>query len=161
MDTAEALEHRTNNPTNRDLNKDTIKKLQDELLAVNPYAQEYKNMGDILQQQKEQVTAANEPIPTFDMIITSRANQDRRYDTLAASEIAAIYSTKDGGAPDPNERTKHMQRREGYLINIKATNPAADPLMYPLLFLSGEHGWATTITRLRSARSQIPADQAE
>eukprot|EP00794_Sanderia_malayensis_P008568 gene8568-biopygen6854 len=74
MDTAEALEHRMNNPTNRDLNKDTIKKLQDELLAVNPYAQEYKNIGDILQQQKEQATAANEPIPTFDMIIASRAN---------------------------------------------------------------------------------------
>eukprot|EP00794_Sanderia_malayensis_P002097 gene2097-biopygen1881 len=109
----------------RDLNKDIIKKLQDELLAVNPYAQEYKHIGDILQQQKEQATAANEPIPTFDMIITSRANQDRRYDTPAASEIAAIYSTKDGGAPDPNERTMHIQRRDGYLINIKATNPAA------------------------------------
>eukprot|EP00794_Sanderia_malayensis_P012605 gene12605-biopygen10044 len=161
MDTAEALEHRTNNPTNRDLNKDTIKKLQDELLAVNPYAQEYKNIGDILQQQKEQATSANEPIRTFDMIITSRANQDRRCDTPAASEIAAIYSTKDGGAPDPNERTMHIQRCDGYLINIKATNPAADPLTYPLLFPFGEHGWGTTIARLPSARSQIPADQAE
>eukprot|EP00794_Sanderia_malayensis_P011640 gene11640-biopygen9314 len=149
------------NPTNRDLNKDTNKKLQDELLAVNPYAQEYKNIGDILQQQKEQATAANEPIPTFDMIITSRANQDRRYDTPAASEIAAIYSTKDGGAPDPNERTMQIQRRDGYLINIKATNPVADPLTYPLLFLFGEHGWGTTIARVPSARSQIPADQAE
>eukprot|EP00794_Sanderia_malayensis_P001336 gene1336-biopygen1066 len=94
MDTAEALEHRTNNPSNKNLNKDTIKKLQDELLAVNPYAQEYKHIGEILQQQQEEATAANEPIPTFDMIITSRANQDRRYDSPAASEIAAIYSTR-------------------------------------------------------------------
>eukprot|EP00794_Sanderia_malayensis_P013152 gene13152-biopygen10485 len=38
MDTAEALEHRAHNPINRDLNRDTIKKLQDELLAFNPYA---------------------------------------------------------------------------------------------------------------------------
>eukprot|EP00794_Sanderia_malayensis_P002159 gene2159-biopygen1933 len=33
--------------------------------------------------------------------------------------------------------------------------------MYPLLFPLGEHGWGTTIARLPSARSQIPADQAE
>eukprot|EP00794_Sanderia_malayensis_P002508 gene2508-biopygen1376 len=37
MDIIEALEHRANSPTNRDFNKDTIKKLQDELIAVNPY----------------------------------------------------------------------------------------------------------------------------
>eukprot|EP00794_Sanderia_malayensis_P013255 gene13255-biopygen10574 len=139
MDTAEAVEHRANNPTNRDLNKDTIKKLQDKLLAVNPYAQEYKNIGGILQQQQQQATAANKPIPTFDMIITSRADQDHRYHSPAAAEIAAIYSTKDGAAPDPNDRIIHIQRHDGYLIDIKATNPAADPLTYPLLFPFGEH----------------------
>eukprot|EP00794_Sanderia_malayensis_P001781 gene1780-biopygen1624 len=72
MDMAEALEHRANNPTNRDLNRHTIKKLQDELLAIN-------------------------------LII-------------------------------------HIQRHDGYLIDIKATNPAADPLKYSLLFPFGEHG---------------------
>eukprot|EP00794_Sanderia_malayensis_P020869 gene20869-biopygen15391 len=161
MDTAEALEHRANNPTNRDLNKDTIKKLQDELLAVNPYAQEYKNIGDILQQQQQQATAANEPIPTFDMVITSRADQDHRYHSPAAAEIAAIYSTKDGAAPDPNDRIIHIQRHDGYLIEIKATNPAADPLTYPLLFPFGEHGWGTAIAKLPAVHTHIPADQPE
>eukprot|EP00794_Sanderia_malayensis_P020808 gene20808-biopygen15344 len=52
-------------------------------------------------------------------------------------------------------------RRDGYLIDIKATNPAADPLTYPLLFPFGEHGWGTAIARLPSARTQIPADQAK
>eukprot|EP00794_Sanderia_malayensis_P008381 gene8381-biopygen6205 len=140
MDTAEALEHRANNPTNRNLNRDTIKKLQDELLAVNPYAREYKNIGEILQQQQQQATAAKEPIPTFDMVITSRADQDHRCQNPAAAEIAAIYSTKDGAAPDQNDRIMHIQRHDGHLIDIKATNPAADPLTYPLLFPFGEHG---------------------
>eukprot|EP00794_Sanderia_malayensis_P001079 gene1079-biopygen303 len=45
MDTAKALGQRTNNSSNKNLNKDTIKKLQDELLAVNPYAQECKHIG--------------------------------------------------------------------------------------------------------------------
>eukprot|EP00794_Sanderia_malayensis_P018468 gene18468-biopygen15556 len=131
MDTAEALEHRANNPTNRELNKDTIKKLQDELPAVNPYAQEYKNIGNILQQQQQQATAANAPIPTFDMIITSRVHQDHRYHSPAAAEIAAIYSTKDGAAPNPNDRIIHIQRHDCYLTDIKATNPVANPLTYP------------------------------
>eukprot|EP00794_Sanderia_malayensis_P017871 gene17871-biopygen15298 len=161
MDTAEALEHRTNNPTNRDLNKDMIKKLQDELLAVNPYAQECKNIGNILQQQQQQANAAKKPVPTFDMIITSRANQDHRYHSPAAAEIAAIYSTKDGAAPDPNDRILHIQRRDGYLIDIKATNPAADPLTYPLLFPFGEHGWGTTIARLPSTHTVNRPDQAQ
>eukprot|EP00794_Sanderia_malayensis_P013661 gene13661-biopygen10956 len=161
MDTAEALEHRTNNPTNRDLNKDIIKKLQDDLLAVNPYAQEYKNIGNILQQQQQQANAADKPVPTFDMIITSRANQDHRYHSPAAAEIAAIYSTKDGAAPDPNDRILHIQRRDGYLIDIKATNPAADPLTYPLLFPFGEHGWGTTIARLPSTHTVNHPDQAQ
>eukprot|EP00794_Sanderia_malayensis_P014677 gene14677-biopygen11774 len=158
---AEALENRTNNPTNRDLNKDTIKKLQDELLAVNPYAQEYKNIGDILQQEQQQATAANEPVPTFDMIITSRANQNHRYHSPAAAEIAGIYSTKDGAAPDPNDRILHIKKRDGYLIDIKATNPTADPLNYPLLFPFGEHGWGTTISRLPSTRTVNRPDQAQ
>eukprot|EP00794_Sanderia_malayensis_P000885 gene885-biopygen151 len=111
------------------------------MLSFNPYAQEYKHIGEILQQQQEEATAANEPVPTFDMIIASRANQDRRYNSPAASEIAAIYSTKDGCAPDPNERAMHIQRRDSYLIDIKATNPTADPLTYPLLFPLGEHCW--------------------
>eukprot|EP00794_Sanderia_malayensis_P021270 gene21270-biopygen16304 len=95
------------------------------------------------------------------MVITSRADQDHRYHSPAAAEIAAIYSTKDGAAPDPNDRIVHIQRHDGYLIDIKATNPAAHPLTYPLLFPFGEHGWGTAISRLPSARTQIPADQAE
>eukprot|EP00794_Sanderia_malayensis_P002693 gene2693-biopygen2224 len=159
MDTAEALEQRANNPTNMDLNKDTIKKLQDELLAINPYAQEYKNIGDILHQQQQQATAANEPIPTFDMIITSRADQDHRYHSPAAAEIAAIYSTEGSAAPDPNDRIIHIQRHDGYLIGINATNPAADPLTYPLLFPFSKHGWGAAIAKLPAVHTQIPPDQ--
>eukprot|EP00794_Sanderia_malayensis_P021396 gene21396-biopygen17172 len=125
------------------------------------HAQEYKNIGNILQQQLQQATAANEPIPTFDMIITSRADEDHRYHSPAAAEIAAIYSIKDGAAPDPNDRIIHIQRYDGYLIDIKATNPTADPLTYPLLFPFGEHDWGTAITKLPAVHTQIPADQPE
>eukprot|EP00794_Sanderia_malayensis_P004025 gene4025-biopygen2501 len=52
--------------------------------------------------------------------------------------------------------TWSSHRRDGYLIDIKATNPAADPLTYPLLFPFGEHGWGTAIARLPSAPTQIP-----
>ena len=35
------------------------------------------------------------------MIIATRPIQDRRYNTLTASEIAAVYVDDDGAAPDP------------------------------------------------------------
>eukprot|EP00794_Sanderia_malayensis_P021398 gene21398-biopygen17176 len=95
------------------------------------------------------------------MIITSRADEDHRYHSPAAAEIAAIYSIKDGAAPDPNDRIIHIQRYDGYLIDTKATNPAADPLTYPLLFPFGEHDWGTAITKLPAVHTQIPADQPE
>eukprot|EP00794_Sanderia_malayensis_P016289 gene16289-biopygen13838 len=55
----------------------------------------------------------------------------------------------------------HIQRRDGYLIDIKATNPAADRLTHPLLFPFGEHGWGTTIARLPLARTLNRPDQAQ
>eukprot|EP00794_Sanderia_malayensis_P000981 gene981-biopygen234 len=79
----------------------------------------------------------------------------------SSTEIAAIYNTKDGAASDPNDRIVHIQRPDGYLIDIKATNPAADPLTYPLLFPFCEHGWGTAIAKLPAVHAQIPADQPE
>eukprot|EP00794_Sanderia_malayensis_P020759 gene20759-biopygen17141 len=55
----------------------------------------------------------------------------------------------------------YIQRRDSYLIDIKATNPAVDPLTYLLLFPFGEHCCGTAIARLPSARTQISTDQAE
>ena len=51
LDTNEALQQRINDPCNVNLRPDIIQLLQDELLAVNPYAQQYQNMGQILQRQ--------------------------------------------------------------------------------------------------------------
>eukprot|EP00794_Sanderia_malayensis_P001005 gene1005-biopygen251 len=95
------------------------------------------------------------------MVIAPRADQDHRYQNPAAAEIAAIYSTKDGATPDPNDRIIHIQRHDGYLIGIKATNPAADPLTYSLLLPFGEHGWGTAIATRPGVHTRIPADQAE
>eukprot|EP00794_Sanderia_malayensis_P013153 gene13153-biopygen10486 len=75
------------------------------------------------------------------MIITWRADQCHRYHSPAAAEIAAIYSTKESAAPDPNDRIMHIQSHDGFLIAIKATSQAADPLTYLLLFPFREHGW--------------------
>ena len=44
LDTNEALQQRINDPRNVNLRPDIIQLLQDELLAVNPYAQQYQNM---------------------------------------------------------------------------------------------------------------------
>ena len=71
-------------------------------MAVNPYAQQYQNMGHILQRERQLAAANNQPVPPISMIIAKCPFQDRRYDNPTATEIAAVYvGNDDGGAPNP------------------------------------------------------------
>ena len=104
LDTNEALQQRINDPHNTNLRPDIIQLLQDELLAVNPYARQYQTMGQILRRERETAAANNQPVQPVRMIIATRPFQDRRYATPTATEIAAVYVGHDGAAPNPSDR---------------------------------------------------------
>ena len=101
LDTNEAMHQRTNDPCNHNLHPEIMQLLQDELLAVNPYARQYHNMGHILQRERQIAAANNQPIRPVKMIIATRPFQDRRYANPTATEIAAVYVGNDGTAPNP------------------------------------------------------------
>ena len=46
-----------------------LRLLQDELLAVNPYAQQYQNMDHILQRERQLAAANNQPMQPVRMVI--------------------------------------------------------------------------------------------
>ena len=105
LDTNDALQQRVNDPRNENLQADVIQLLQDELMAVNPYARQYQNMGQVLQRERQLAAANNQPVPPIRMVIAKRPFQDRRYDNPTATEIAAVYvGNDDGGAPNPADR---------------------------------------------------------
>eukprot|EP00794_Sanderia_malayensis_P004050 gene4050-biopygen2527 len=132
---------------NQNLKENIIQLLQNELMAVNPFALHNQAMGDILEEQKRLAVPNNEPIPTFKMVVTGRPNQDRRYDNPTAREIAAIYTAHDGGAPNPADRELQARIKDGTYTKLYATEPTADPMTYPLLFFYGERGYNVNIRR--------------
>ena len=105
LDTNDALQQRVNDPRNENLQANVIQLLLDELMAVNPYARQYQNMGQVLQRERRLAAANNQPVPPIRMVIAKRPFQDRRYDNPTATEIAAVYvGNDDGGAPSPADR---------------------------------------------------------
>ena len=150
LDTNEAMHQRTNDPRNHNLQPQIMQLLQDELLAVNPYARQYHNMGQILQRERQIAAANNQPVCPVKMIIATRPFQDRRYANPTTTEIAAVYIGNDGAAPNPADRDLEVypaQPSAPNTVKIKATSPNADPLTYPLLFFHGEMGWSVNIER--------------
>eukprot|EP00794_Sanderia_malayensis_P010413 gene10413-biopygen7588 len=154
MDTQQALQERHNTARAQCLDLDMVALLQNELVAVNRFAQHYKTMGEVLEEQRQQAIANDQPIPTFKMIITGRPEQDRRYDNPTAREIAAVYTAHNGGAPNPENRELQVRTRHGNLMKINALNAVADPLTYPLLFFHGDRGYSWDLERLPTRHAQ-------
>ena len=150
LDTNEALQQRINDPRNVNLRPDIIQLLQDELLAVNPYAQQYHNMGQILRRQRQIAAESNQPVQPVRMVIATRPFQNGRYANPTTTEIAAVFVGNDGAAPNPADRDLEIYPADNNgnnTVKIKATSPNADPLTYPLLFIHGEMGWSVDIQR--------------
>ena len=104
LDANDALQQRVNDPRNENLQADIIQLLQTELLAVNPYARQYQNMGQIRQRERQLAAANNQPAPPIRLIIAKHPFQDRRYADPTATEIAAVYVGNDGAPPNPSDR---------------------------------------------------------
>ena len=104
LDNNDALQQRVNDPRNENLLPDVIQLLQHELMAVNPYARQYQNMGQILQRERQIAAANNQPVPPIRMVVAKRLFLDRRYDNPTATEIAAVHVGNDGAAPNPGDR---------------------------------------------------------
>ena len=150
LDTNDAMQQRINDPRNYNLRPDIMLLLQDELLAVNPYARQYHNMGHVLQRERQIATADNQPVRPVKMIIAKRPFQDRRYANPTTTEITAVYVGNDGAAPNPADRDLEVypaQPNAPNTVKIKATSPNADPMTYPLLFFNGELGWNVDLHR--------------
>ena len=150
LDTNAAMQERASDPRNRNLRPEIMQLLQDELLAVNPYARQYHNMGHILERERQLASAANQPVRPVKMIIATRPFQDRRYANPTTTEIAAVYVGNDGAAPNPADRDLEVypaQPNAPNTVKIKATSPNADPMTYPLLFFHGDMGWSVDIPR--------------
>ena len=121
------------------LDRTVLKELQDIIKAVNPYAQLYKHAGDIMKEN-----------PSQDVKLVLRAHDEKSnidphiYNLPTGTDLAVILPVdrQDASQRDVvvyKNATSHPAGK--YLMNIKATQPMYDPLMYVLMFPFGDLGW--------------------
>ena len=142
LDSQQALHERLSHPANVHLQEEVVQLIQNELNRCNPLARQYKNLGTILEQERQRAVANNMQLPEIRMIINRRQGQDRRYDDPTAAEIAAVYVGDDGAPPSPEDRDIIIYPTGTELtIHLNALSPNADPMTYPLFFPFAERGW--------------------
>jgi hypothetical protein len=111
----------------------------------NPYAQRFHQMG-----------ASSDPSRSF--VLKERIGDDRRrYNAPTVSEIAVLMP--GDGSRETAFRDVILKSRDGGLSRINEMNPSYDPLHYPLLFSSGDLGWAHDLALVGTSGKKVTLKQ--
>ena len=146
LDASDADEHRINFVANKECDPALMRQLASILRQINPYAKIYKQMRDV--ELEEQQLANQEGRPSFmvQMIIhVDRRCQDlRRYNAPTSNEIAFVFKTADGLPPPdiPLFGSLIIPQYGKNLIRIDPSKPMCDPMVYPIMFPSGDQGYS-------------------
>ena len=121
-----------------DLNHDTLQELQDMMKEINPYAQAYIHVGDVMK---------DKPAEDVQLVLqTSQESIDpHRYNLPTGTDVAVIIPTDCGNDITSRDVVVYKSAKdhpEGLsLMNINVKHPMYDPLMYVLIFPYGDKGW--------------------
>ena len=121
-----------------DLNHDTLQELQDMMKEINPYAQAYMHVGDVMKDK-----------PAEDVQLVLQTSQESidpcRYNLPTGTDVAVIIPTDCGNDITSRDVVVYKSAKdhpEGLsLMNINVKHPVYDPLMYVLIFPYGDRGW--------------------
>jgi hypothetical protein len=132
-DTINQLKHRQNiMPT---FDPDILHELQTLLLEVNPYAQTFKSIRDLV---------SNNPTQALHLRILAKRSKDARtYNIPTGNEVATIMV--GDGSEDVDHRDVVVQDQQGGLRRILELHPTYMPMSYAFMFPYGEDGWHPSI----------------
>ncbi|VDP08634.1 unnamed protein product [Heligmosomoides polygyrus] len=140
MDTEQAAAELAGRSVNRGCNTSLFADLHRLLLRVNPYAQSFIMMDEVLRAEEQSAIAHGLSPKPVHMVFGQQAGDDlRRYNPATANEVAVIYVGNEDDIP--GERRLVIRDRGGSLRTVSHLYKQCDPLTYPLLFPTGEDGW--------------------
>ena len=132
-------EHELDNHMNAfsTLDKSLLKDLQDMIKDINPYAQKYSHVSEVIKEN-----------PTGDIQLVLKTTREivdlRRYNLPVGTDVAVIIHTEhnDISSRDIVIYKSASQHPTGQsLMKISTEHPMYDPLMYVLMFPYGDKGW--------------------
>jgi hypothetical protein len=117
------------------LNPDILHELQTMFSEVNPYAQTFRNIRDLI---------SNNPTQALHLRILAKRSKDARTYNIPTDNEVAVIMVGDG-SKDVDHRDVVVQDRQGGLRRISKLHPAYMPMSYALMFPYGEDGWHPSI----------------
>lgn len=148
LDPEFANQERLTNECNVGCREDILTKISSIILDINPYANAYTMMKDLMKE-----SGNNETSVTM-WITKDRQHDPRRYNLPIANEVAAVFISEDGEPPFDRDIAVHPRSGTG-LQNISIISPNCDPMVYPLLFPYGEPGYQRGITKICTTSNSV------
>jgi hypothetical protein len=117
------------------LDLDILHELQTMLSEVNPYAQTFRSIRNLV---------SNNPTQALHLRILAKRSKDARtYNIPIGNEVVAIMV--GDGSEDVDHRDVVVQDRQGGLQRISELHPTYMPMLYVFMFPYGEDGWHPSI----------------
>ncbi|XP_003740984.1 uncharacterized protein LOC100902978 [Galendromus occidentalis] len=153
MDTEQAAQELAGREVNRNCCPNTFGLLHRILNDANPYAQAFKLMAQVADEEAERAQRDGCPGRPVRMVFHQNEHDDqRRYNAATANEVAVVYV---GDEEDiPGERLLVVHESTGNLRIISYLDKLCDPLSYPLFFPSGGEGWHPQMERREPTSSR-------
>ncbi len=147
LDSEQALNFRMAIPSNGQCRRQLFNELEHLLQDHNPFAQTYKNLKTVEEEESVRAQVENRPPNIFNLTFHLPKDLDsRRYNAPTAQEIAAVFTSPDGTPPVSNcIAYLNIPLAGKYKKKIHQTNPFCDPMTYPLFHPTGILGWHTNL----------------
>ncbi|UYV61982.1 hypothetical protein LAZ67_1007286 [Cordylochernes scorpioides] len=137
LDSQQALNIRSANPANRNLDSNILRDISYFLTEHNILKNSYKMMIEL----EKEITKTEEFAPNLMLSIVENPFQDqKRYNAPRTNEIAAVFQNVDGEPPF-NRDIRVYNKNSNETTNISILHQHLDAMTYPLLIPHAEAGW--------------------
>ncbi|UYV68620.1 hypothetical protein LAZ67_6000238 [Cordylochernes scorpioides] len=137
LDSQQALNIRSANPANRNLDSNILRDISSFLTEHNILKNSYKMMIEL----EKEITKTEGIAPILMLSIVENPFQDqRRYNAPRTNEIAAVFQNVDGEPPF-NRDIRVYNKNSNETTNISILHQHLDAMTYPLLIPHAEAGW--------------------
>ena len=120
------------------LDASMLKDLQDMMTEINPYAQKYRHIGNVIKEK---------PATDIRLVLrsTGKAVDPRRYNLPTGTDIAVVIPTNPSNLASRRDVVVYksaVHHPTGQSLQyINTEHPMYDPLVYVLMFPYGDKGW--------------------
>ena len=137
---------------NVDTAPDIMLQIQTVLEEINPFAAAYRHMY-VVEREENARAVLQGHTPSNITMVFREGRDERRYNVPLHDEVAAVFVGEDGAPPGNHDIVAYP--KDHPLQNISHMNPNCDPMMYPILFPSGQKGWDHTEQHTQDHRTAI------